>query len=677
MKTIIYNGRLVGISEDAGVLYSGTYEISDDKYLVADGRENSSTTYKLYDIYNENNFFSIGLVTAHIEEKNRFSGGFQNDAGQEGELDSYYSSLYDKAVSISDIYGSRHNDDMSISIDDSGFFTGTYSGCVIDGSFSIPQAGKNMFAIKFDLSECSTAGTYDGLGIIMADDFDLPYFMGLASNETRMEAIGFILDELPKSFITKTRKSKTIVKYANPKPRMSFAGNIDNLPADSGVHDNEVYTDTNMAYRFLEASYIGASFIRTKMFKVEKAESPCLGWFSVGTCTSDIYYTSYIKDSNFSGALFDQVDFGSSYQDFISSASYYTVIKDSDFSSSSFISQQQDSIDQNKFLYIKPYGTNFNGSVFQSYKFTINTDGNNFSNSNFMNTVLNLETNDIDITGSMFRESSVTFNNITNVQRVVFHDTKVTIKTSSFDFTGADISELSELNLFETIDVSGYDLSNIDIVFNANDNVLGGFTAGYKGGSFVGTDFRGSTLSMGLHKVVTENNNGAVSYYTGITAYDTDFSKADFSGANFVNTTYDNGYKTVTAPPAFTNCDFTGADFSGADMGTSEFYFSKLNYVNLEGADYVDKSGGSLKTITSYFGNAWWFDGTRCAAISIGTCIPSPFDTGLSYAEYLSGKGELDKAAENIKKEVVDAIDKGKSFIEDTGGSVIKKIFRW
>jgi len=64
MKTIVYDGKIPGISEDAGVLYSGTYDISNGSYLISNGHEDSLTSYKLYDICNNGNLFTRGVVTS-------------------------------------------------------------------------------------------------------------------------------------------------------------------------------------------------------------------------------------------------------------------------------------------------------------------------------------------------------------------------------------------------------------------------------------------------------------------------------------------------------------------------------------------------------------------------------------------------------------------------------------
>ena len=682
MKTIIYNGRLVGISEDAGVLYSGTYEMSNDEYLVADGRDNSSTTYRLYDLYDDSNFFSIGLVAAHVEEQNRFSGSFQNDAGQEGELDAYYSSLYEKAVSIKDIEGERSNSAMNIIIERSGEFSGHYSGCSINGRFTVPEAGKNIFVVDFDLTGCSKAGSYDGLGIIMENNSGDPYFMGLTSNDNRMEALGFALDDLPASF--KTVRSKTIIDTVTTElkeaadivetaSKTSVLGSSSSLPLESGNHDGETFGSDTMAYRYSGASYKNASFTGTKFYKVQTESHQCLSTGFSGsiftTCTETVYYPSAISGSDFSGAVFSNASFGAA-----DTSTYYTSVSNSNFTGVQFIGPAQTSVDKNKTLYIKPTGTDFSGSTFENYKFSINNIGNIFTGSSFINSVLSVSSNDNDLSGSSFTGGSLTFNNKAFVSNVTYDGVSVTVNVNDLDLEDADLSKLAALYLYKKIDLSGYDLSGASVKMYSNGSMLDGMQEDYEGSSFSGTNFSDGQISMAPYEYTVSSSNGSARYYSALTAYDINFSKANFSRTTFAVAQSDSEYDDTAAAPSFTKCNFTGANFKDADIGGSKFFFSRLDYTNLEGADDCDTH---MDILTSYFGNAWWFDGTRCAAISIGTCIPTPFDTGLTYNEYLSGKDDIDKAAENIKKEAEDLIETGKSFIKDTASSVIKAVFHW
>ena len=91
---------------------------------------------------------------------------------------------------------------------------------------------------------------------------------------------------------------------------------------------------------------------------------------------------------------------------------------------------------------------------------------------------------------------------------------------------------------------------------------------------------------------------------------------------------------TLNYYPIFLRCDFRAANFTNASLGNAYFMLSDMRYANLKGAE---KPKSAIGLRTSDYSNAWWYDGSRCASISVGLCIPVPdaFNTGLTYEEYL------------------------------------------
>lgn len=677
MKTIIYDGKIFGISEDAGVMYAGTYEMKKGRFLVSDGRANSSTSYNLYDLYDNNKAFAIGIVDANIEQQQQFNGSFTNTAGQEGELTSYYSMLYDRAVSIADIQGSHTTSKVDINIDGDGIMTGTYDGCSVYGSISTPESDKNIFKVETVLKDCSVAGSYDGLGVVSADDSCI-YFMAMTANTDRMEAFAFPLSSVPESFKTEEPVVKAL-DYNTDKSLLS-ARSVTFATEYGGNHDGEDFTNLDIHYNVQNGSYCNAVFNKTS-FAVSVEESyQCfpVGFAQSNSCTRWVFYTPTITDSDFSGSTFDKSVLGG-----YNTSTYVqtpTVIKNSNFSGSSFTGSGGSG---RRFL-ISATDTDFSGSTFNNYDMSIDNVSNNFNGSEFINSKVTLA--DGNLENATFTSSSLTINkentNLKNVtinngtllvnanttfENVVLNNCGLVVNSSdAIDRTGLTINGTTSVDLYQDSDISGWNLSNSTVLFHQwktfTPYLL--FTQGHASGTFTGTNFSGSTIVMPLFY------DDAIKDQEATYVADSDFTRADFSSAVFSRVT--NADTTPNFPivglSAFYKCDFTAANFSNADLANANFQFSTLNYANFKGATPPPDN----YMFTSSFGNAWWFDGTRCLPGSIATCIsvPSSLNTGLTYEEYLSGKDDLDKAAENIKNKAQETANQAVSFIKDTTSSV-------
>ena len=693
MKTIIHNGMIYGISEDAGVAYAGTYKMTEGVYMVSDGRENSSTSYRLYDLYDNNNKFAIGLVSASVKEHDKFSGTFQNSTYQEGELFSYYSALYEYSVSLSDIAGEHISDYMDVTISDNGTVSGTFKGCGIDGNVYVSEKGKNIFDIILNTTECDNAGTYEGLGIIMLDDDDTPYFIGLTANDTRMEGIRFALDSAPASFAAAAASSGASEQSRAAETAQARRNTMGTTTGET--HDNENFDNVRLVTNFLDSSYKNASF-----------NNAVIGGGGFEETT--------INSSNFSGSSFGGTYFGGLIGDGYNKVVVNTFIDDSDFSNSTFY-KGGSSRDR---LFISPADTDFSGSSFEDLDLFIDRDGNDFSNSR-------LSALSIDITGSNnnFKDSAfdgyemVSYNSgwhvdyrekansidihsnadfsgstLTNLSYLtLYHDTNM-------DFSDVTVSGLQQLTLYAKADFSNANLSGALIEFHSNifnpenpDEVIddknydslqdflkdvGNYyffdthdiLSFYIGGSFSGANLSDSYIwiSRKLNEVENDQN------YGNLVLMDVNFHKADLSRAKILDNNDDSFQNNqIVTHPIFLGCDFTGVNLSDADLENGYFILSDMSYANLEGAT---KPSAAIGMRTADYSNAWWYDGSRCASTSVGLCIPSPFNTGLSYEEYLAGKTELQKFEENAKKAAEEAAQKAKKFIEKPANTVIRAV---
>jgi uncharacterized protein YjbI with pentapeptide repeats len=199
MRTIIYDGKLLGISEDAGVMFSGTYGMEEKRVLVSDGQEGSDQKYMLYDMYDEGRAFARGIVAVTVEEKNKFSGTFSNETLQEGEIYSNYSALFERGASLDYIDGDYNYAEITMSISPEGAMSGTWRGCALEGTIAVPEADKNVYTINYTLDACAYSGEYSGLGFVNMIDEDA-YLVILADGGDRMDGFGFQLSDVPAVF---------------------------------------------------------------------------------------------------------------------------------------------------------------------------------------------------------------------------------------------------------------------------------------------------------------------------------------------------------------------------------------------------------------------------------------------------------------------------------------------
>ncbi|PLX69262.1 MAG: hypothetical protein C0602_07555 [Denitrovibrio sp.] len=776
MRTIIYSGRIFGISEDAGVMFAGTYMMNSGKYLVSDGTDNSSTSYRLYDLYDNNNAFAIGMVSAAVQERAGFKGSYVNSANQEGEVSALYSSLYEKAVSIENIQGVWSTARQNIDIDEDGIITGTLDYCEIEGDVSIPHKDRNIFEIGFTLSECDNEGIYDGLGIILQDESGNSYFLALTSNSERMENFGFQLNNTPESFVD-TTLARTAAVNTSAREAAEPTGRDIELELITGEnHDGEDFTGQNLGYLIENSSYRNALFDGTSFMKSENYNSYCnyTPYVIMDRADNQCNYTRYlgakITNSDFSGSTFIENKFVAS--------DARVEIDGSDFSGTSFTDYPWKP-SNNNFI---ATDTDFTGSTFNQYRINFDAESNDLTDITFNDSIVRLTKGNVEgitvkgsnltseegdltdvkliddstitlangnifgaeiiknstltltkgslkgpalienivltitdgnIEGVTLKESSlkigtdnpvikdVTFDNSDLVIDKVMDMQNVTFTQGSGLVIDVDIDTLSGmLNLDDfisqnpdmielkvKIDMPDKDLSGTHIIFNATEPenrplllIFDHYLGVYKNGNFSGTNFTDATFSLNRYLLdsIPESSN---QYYNYTDAFitKTDFTKANFTNAAFtqgVKQPNDNLYSYKSDKPSFEECNFNAANFHNADLTGATFADSDFVYTNFEGA----KAPSTF--VFSNLSNAWWTDGSRCAPGSIEFCIPVPdvLNTGLTYEEYLDGKDDTDKLAENIKNEVKELVDDGVGFVKDTGSqasNTVKKFFGW
>lgn len=214
MKTIVYDGRFVGVSEDANIFFSGSYKQNNLGNMYADSLgSDSETGYKMYSIDSGGAHWTDGIVRLSVVEKSSLEGSFYNKAQQEGEIESVYSSLSEKGASLEYIAADITSANYAMTIAVDGTVSGVKSGCTIDGTFRVPDAAINIYEMDYMLSGCDKAGSYSGLGALAVSSDSQVYFTGFSvnSDETVMDGTLFYLDKTPEAFTVSATPSAVML----------------------------------------------------------------------------------------------------------------------------------------------------------------------------------------------------------------------------------------------------------------------------------------------------------------------------------------------------------------------------------------------------------------------------------------------------------------------------------
>ena len=243
MKTIIYDGQFFGISEEANILFSGTYEMGENGRMIVDGRDDGNHRYRTYTVSEGGTSWVNGIAALQFHDNGTFSGRFQNDAYQEGELQSRYSTLYEKGAALESLTGEYTSETMNLTIDASGQILGTKSGCELSGQISLPDENVNIYRLDYTLTAPASGGCaekggqYSGLGIVALDQEGSPYFLGLSHNSdaSRMDGLYLSLHATPLSF-TVASIDKAVSRFLgfnsgeSVLQKILFLANLENWP---------------------------------------------------------------------------------------------------------------------------------------------------------------------------------------------------------------------------------------------------------------------------------------------------------------------------------------------------------------------------------------------------------------------------------------------------------------
>jgi len=176
--TIGSSWQVTGLSLDTGesrfIDELGTQYIAN---LTVSGSSFSGTFFGVApqgETFIDGSVVATGNMSGTISERNRISGSYTVSTGEQGSLELFYNSVYERGSSISLLTGTWIDEaEDAFTVDAQGGIFGQNSiGCVYAGQASIIDQDFNAYRVQLNVSSCGTFnGSYSGLGVL--DDYQV------------------------------------------------------------------------------------------------------------------------------------------------------------------------------------------------------------------------------------------------------------------------------------------------------------------------------------------------------------------------------------------------------------------------------------------------------------------------------------------------------------------------
>lgn len=154
---LLYNGRIIAISESAGAIYDGSYTVSGSSI---------SGTVTAYQI--NGGPFATTTVSGSVTEQGSISLSFNTSYGTSGTISLSFNSIYNRASSLSSVAGNWNYTSgaysLTITVQNDGSYWGQDSdGCVVSGTIGLLDTAHNLYNMNTSIASCGVLnGTYTG-----------------------------------------------------------------------------------------------------------------------------------------------------------------------------------------------------------------------------------------------------------------------------------------------------------------------------------------------------------------------------------------------------------------------------------------------------------------------------------------------------------------------------------
>lgn len=154
---LLYDGRIIAVSEGAGAVFDGSYSLNGDQISA------SVVAYEANGPAYATTEFS-GTVTEQVS----LSASFTTSEGTSGTIALAFDDIYNRPSSLGMLEGvwssSEPGYTLTVAIDTDGSFFGQDSeGCVVFGDFGIINPSQNLYDVQVTATSCGfLTGSYTG-----------------------------------------------------------------------------------------------------------------------------------------------------------------------------------------------------------------------------------------------------------------------------------------------------------------------------------------------------------------------------------------------------------------------------------------------------------------------------------------------------------------------------------
>lgn len=158
---LLYDGRIIAISQSAEAVYNGTYTIKGNTI---------SGTITGYEI--NGGPFTTTTISGTVTEEESISLSFDTSYGTKGTISLSFNDIYNRGSSLSKVDGMwSYVDggyDLTITVHDDGTLWGQDSeGCVVSGAIELLDTAHNLYKVTASLDSCGNLnGSYTGFAAL-------------------------------------------------------------------------------------------------------------------------------------------------------------------------------------------------------------------------------------------------------------------------------------------------------------------------------------------------------------------------------------------------------------------------------------------------------------------------------------------------------------------------------
>ena len=154
---LLYNGRIIAISESAGAIYDGSYTVSGNNI------SGNVTAYQVNGVP-----FATATISGTVTEQGSISVSFNTSYGSSGTMSLFFNSIYNRTSSLSLVAGNWSYTNgaysLTVAVQNDGSYWGQDSdGCVISGTIGLLDTSYNLYSMNTTIASCGVLnGSYTG-----------------------------------------------------------------------------------------------------------------------------------------------------------------------------------------------------------------------------------------------------------------------------------------------------------------------------------------------------------------------------------------------------------------------------------------------------------------------------------------------------------------------------------